>query len=149
MLASIRVGALTGLALMGFALTGAAQADEGIKKYRHSVYEALGGHTAALAGIVKGEVPFKDDLAGHVRAIEDISKITPKLFPEGSGGGKTEALPVIWEKPEDFKKAMMAFQEAAANLAKAAETDPDGVPAALGALAKTCKGCHDTFRKED
>jgi cytochrome c556 len=72
----------------------------------------------------------------------------PKLFPPGSGSGKTAALPAIWEKPDDFRKAMEAFGAAAADLGKAAETDPKAVGPAVGALGKTCKNCHDSFRKE-
>jgi len=127
---------------------GAATADEGMIKYRQSVMKANAGHLGAVVAIIKGEVPFTDDLKGHTQAIAELAVIAGKVFPENSGTGETRALPAIWEKPDEFKKAYEAYQTAAANLAKTAETDPKGVPAAVGALGKTCKGCHDDFQKE-
>lgn len=95
-----------------------------------------------------GEVAFNEDAKAHALAFAELSKMPPKLFPEGSGTGKSSALPAIWEKPEDFRRAMTAFEVAAADPGKAATTDPKAVGPAVDALGKTCKGCHDTFRKE-
>ena len=128
---------------------GAAAADEGMINYRQGVMKANGGHLEAVVAIIKGEVPFTDDLKVHTQALAELAVIAGKVFPEGSGKGETKALPAIWEKPEEFKKTYTAFQMAAANLAKTAETDPKGVAAAVGELGKTCKGCHDDFRKKE
>jgi cytochrome c556 len=125
---------------------GTAAADEGMIAYRQSVMKANGGHIGAVVTIIKGEVPFTDDLKVHTQALAELAIIAGHVFPEGSG--KTRALPAIWEKPDAFKKAYEAYQTAAANLAKTAETDPKAVPAAVGALGKACKGCHDDFRKK-
>ncbi len=127
---------------------GTAAADEGMIKYRQAVMKANAGHLTAVVTIIKGQVPFTDDLKAHALALAELATIAGKVFPEGSGKGKTRALPAIWEKPDEFKKAYMAYQTAAADLAKTAETDPKAVPAAVGALGKACKGCHDNFQKE-
>jgi cytochrome c556 len=129
-------------------LTAAAAADEGMINYRKSVMKAVGGHTTAIAGIVKGDVPFQQDLKGHITALAALSQMAGQIFPEGSDKGDTTALPSIWQKPDDFRKAMTAFQSAAANLAKVADADPKAAAAAFGDLTKTCKGCHDDFRKK-
>ncbi len=127
---------------------GTAAADEGMITYRQSVMKANGGHIGAVVTILKGQVPFTDDLKVHTQALAELAIIAGHVFPEGSGTGETRALPAIWEKPDAFKKAYEAYQTAAANLAKTAETDPKAVPAAVGALGKACKGCHDDFQKE-
>jgi cytochrome c556 len=127
---------------------GAATADEGMITYRQSVMRANAAHLTAVVTIIKGQVPLTDDLKGHTHALAELATIAGHVFPEGSGTGETRALPAIWEKPEDFKKAYTAYQTAAANLAKTAETDPKAVPAAVGELGKTCKACHDDFQKE-
>jgi cytochrome c556 len=127
---------------------GVAAADEGMITYRQSVMKANAGHLTAVVTIIKGEVPFTDDLKVHTQALAELAIIAGHVFPEGSGTGETRALPAIWEKPDDFKKAYQAYQTAAANLAKTAETDPKAVPAAVGTLGKACKGCHDDFQKE-
>jgi cytochrome c556 len=141
---AVVLGVVLGIVLAA----GTAAADDGMIKYRQSVMKANGGHLGAVVGIVKGEVPFTDDLKVHTQALAELAKIAGHVFPEGSGTGDTRALPAIWEKPDEFKKAYMAYLTAAANLAKTAETEPTAVPAAVGALGKACKGCHDNFQKK-
>lgn len=138
----------TVLSVMAMGAT-TVSADEAMFKYRESVMKAVGGHTSAIAAIVKNEVPFNDDLKAHAVALDGLAKMTGHIFPEGSAVGKSEALPAIWEKPEAFKKAVVAFETAAADLAVAADGGPKAAAPALGALAKSCKGCHDDFRKKD
>jgi len=102
--------------------------------------KAVGGHTGAIASVVKGEVAFKEDVKGHAHALVELAKIAGKVFPKGSHEGDTGALPVIWEKPDAFKKSYGAF---------VADTGDMGqIGAALGGLGKSCKGCHDDFRKK-
>lgn len=139
-------------ALVAVALTlapHAVRADQELIDYREAVMESIGGHTAALVAIVKGNVPYTQDAPLHARAIEPLAKMAGHIFPPDSKTGKTEALPAIWEQPEKFQKAMAAFQTAAADLAKAADGKPSDLAAPVGALAKTCKSCHDDFRKKD
>ncbi len=143
-----RLFAFTALTFVALAPAAPAPADQGMITYRQSVMKAVGGHTGAMAGIVKGEVPFTGDLKGHARALAELAEIAPRIFPESSGVGDSRALPAIWQKPDEFKKAMTAFQTAAAELNRVAEENPRNVGAALGELGKTCKGCHDSFRKD-
>jgi len=125
------------------------RADQAVIDYREAVMESIGGHTSALAAIVKGQVPFTQDAAVHARAIEPLAKMASHIFPPDSQTGKTEALPAIWEQPEKFQKALAAFETAAADLAKAADSAPRELAGPLSALTKACKGCHDDFRKKD
>jgi len=125
-----------------------AAADGDIHEYRESVMKAVGGHTSAIAAIVKNEVPFTDDFKAHVAALNDLAPMTDHIFPEGSAGDHGDALPAIWERPEDFRKAVEAFKEAAADLSAVADQGPKAATPAFGALVKTCKGCHDDFRKK-
>ncbi len=125
-----------------------ASADEAMFKYRQSVMEAVGGHTTAIAAIVKNEVPLAEDLKAHAIALNSLAKMTGHIFPEGSTTDKSEALPAIWEKPEKFKKAVTAFQTAAADLVVAVDGGPKAAAPAVGALVKSCKSCHDDFRKK-
>ncbi|MDZ7684034.1 MAG: cytochrome c [Gammaproteobacteria bacterium] len=121
---------------------------ETVQDYRHGAYEAIGGHMTAIVSIVRNGYRT-GDLQYHADAIVRLSRIVPELFPEGSGGGKTEALPVIWEEPEDFDQRMQDFSEAADNMATAATSGNMGeIGGALKSLGQACKGCHDNFRKE-
>ena len=120
---------------------------EGAAKYRHHTMHAIGGHMQALVDILRRDVPHTDHLPVHAGALAALAEITPTLFPPGSGGRDTEALPAIWENPEDFAQRVDAFREAAANL-----NDVVGKGGALGPAVnrtgQTCRGCHDEYRAE-
>ncbi len=135
-------------AFAGAVLAAPASAKEPIVEYREGVMEAIGGHTAALNQIIGGKVPFADDAKPHVQALAALAKMASGIFPPGSDKGETDALPVIWEKPADFAKALTAFQSAVADLAKEADAPPKEMAPAFDTLVKACKNCHDTFRKK-
>ena len=121
---------------------------ETVQKYRHGVYEAIGGHMGSIVQIVRNGYRM-GDLQYHADAMQGLSMITPDLFPEGSGGGDTEALPVIWEEPEEFSERMNDFQMAAGKMAEVASSgDMREIGGALQGLGRSCKGCHDNFRAE-
>ncbi|MBT3358982.1 MAG: cytochrome c [Rhodospirillales bacterium] len=137
------------LALLATFLAAPAMADEAAIKYRQAVMKALGGHMGSVAAIVKGKVPHSGHLADHGAAIAAIGNMTADLFPKESSMGKTGALPAIWEKPDDFAKAVGAFKDASQKFAMAAKGgDMGAVGAALGALGGSCGGCHKPFRQK-
>lgn len=125
-----------------------AVAKEPIADYRHAIMEAIGGHTGALKEIITGKVPFEASARVHAEALAALAKMSEPLFPPGSGKD-SHARPEIWEKPEAFAKAMAAFQRAAADLGGQAGAAPAAMAPAFEALVKSCKNCHDDFRKKD
>lgn len=134
------------------ALATDASANDAMITYRQSVMEALGGHTKALAALVKEEVPMAVDAKGHVAAIEALAPMAANVFPPDSAKGSVEtwAQPAIWEKPDAFKKQMVAMQDASDALAKAyaADPKPSALAPAFGTFVKTCKACHDDFKRK-
>jgi len=98
---------------------------------------------------MKGEAPF--DLA-KAKAIfatyADAAAKMPGLFPPDSKTGeKTEALPVIWEKMDDFKAKFAKFGTDAKD-AQAKVIDEASFKAIFPTVQKNCGGCHETFRKK-
>lgn len=134
----------------GFALAFAAvvvAATEGEVEYRQHTMEAVGGHMQAAVDILRQKVPHTDHLPLHADALADLSEIAPSLFPQGSEGG--DALPAIWEEPEDFAERLTAMREAAVGFSAAAgSTDKAALGEAFQALGQACKGCHDSYRAE-
>ena len=125
-----------------------ADETETIQDYRHGAYEAIGGHMTAIVQILRNRYR-PADLAYHANAMAGLANIVPELFPEGSGGPKTEALDAIWEQPEAFDQRMQDFVKAADGMAAAAATgDMAKAGGALKTLGQACKGCHDNFRAE-
>ena len=104
---------------------------------------ASGIQAALTAGDLKS-------VAKMAESLEMSAKVMPTLFEKGTGpeAAKTRALPVIWEKPDDFKAAAMKLETMAAELEKAAESgDQAAATAAFAAMGKeACGGCHGAFR---
>ena len=117
-------------------------------KYRQGVMRTVGGHMSSLSGILRGQVHL-ENLGVHAKGMADLAKIVPNVFPAGSGVAKSEALPEIWENPDDFKAAVDKFVEAANGMSAAANSDDRAaIGPAMNALGQACKGCHDNFREE-
>ena len=136
----------TAAAFLG-ALALTVAASEGAIDYRQHTMAAVGGHMQAVADIVQQKVPHTGHLQTHANALADLAGLASTLFPEGSAGG--DSLPAIWEDAEDFAAKLAAFKEAADGLkAVASSGDPRAVGMALRGLGQSCKGCHDSYRKE-
>jgi len=117
-------------------------------KYREGVMKTVGGQMSSMAAILKGQVHL-DNLEFHASGMADLADIVPHVFPEGSGVHQSEALPAIWEQPDEFKMAVEKFVKAAKGIATAAEDgEMSAIGPALNSLGKACKGCHDNFREE-
>ena len=140
-LASLRALIVAGALVAGLPCA----ASEGEVDYRQHTMSAIGGHMQAAFDILRGKVSHEDHLAVHAAALASLAEITPALFPPGSEGG--DALPAIWEDPEDFTERLDAFREATAALSAAAETGGDVMAAARG-VGQACRGCHDGYRKK-
>ena len=139
-IAKILAGAASLLTLNAIA----AEADA---EYRKHAMQAVGGHMQAIVKIIRGEVPHANHLPMHGNAMADLAEASGSLFPEGSQGG--DALPAIWEDPEDFAEKIEAFRVAAQGFKEAAAGgDVGAAGAALQNLGGACKGCHDDYRQE-
>lgn len=134
-----------GLALAVLPAALPAAADEGAEEYREHVMEAIGGHMQSTVDILRQKVSHQDHLSLHVNALAELSGIVHTLFPEGSQGG--DAIPAIWENPEDFAAKVDALEEAATNLKSTLDAG-DNVGAAFQKVGQACKSCHDDYRDE-
>ena len=57
--------------------------------------------------------------------------------------------PEIWKNRQEFEKLMSDFQEQITKLNQVAHSgDQAAVKEQFGVTAKSCKNCHDKFRKE-
>ncbi len=117
---------------------------------RQALMKQNGKDTKAAFAMVKGEAPF--DAAKAAMIFTDMHDVAGKfggLFPKGSEtGGDTEAAPVIWTKPADFKAAVAKFE---ADSKKAMDAKPQSLDAfkpLLFAVTANCKSCHEVFRIE-
>jgi cytochrome c556 len=71
------------------------------------------------------------------------------MWPEGSAQGEvpdSEALPAIWQNPDDFQAKHQALIDAATNLQAVAGTDLASLQAGLGGVGQSCGACHQAYR---
>ncbi len=142
-----------GLYLVVAAVSGTAQAQatpEDAKEYRETIMSALGAHVSAISKHVRGLVEDNGFLGDHAQALAMTAAELGYVFPAGSNVDDSEALPAIWEQPEEFAKAVTAAEQATAALAEVASTgDQRAIGLALRDVGASCRGCHDKFRRDD
>lgn len=136
---------LAALLAIGVAAVAAAQSNPA--EQREALFKGMGREVRPLGAMLKGEAPFD---AAKVQATLDLivknAQVLPTLFPEGSQGN-SEALPVIWERNDEFK-ALFARLGEEASKAKVAITDEASFKANFPDVARACGNCHRTFRKK-
>ncbi len=121
--------------------------DNAAIKYRQAVMKAVGGHTGGAVAIIKGKVPYKEDLVAHATGLNDMANIIANAFKHKTEGGKTRAKPNIWEDAGDFRQKIEDLKTAAADFLAAAKSGGlEAAGAKLGAVGESCKGCHKKFR---
>ncbi len=125
-------------------------APEAAKDYRQTIMHALGAHASAISMHLRDLVGDHDFLGEHARSLANTAAELDHLFPAGSNVDDSEALPSIWEKPQEFARAVAKAKDATAALAEIASSgDRDAIGAAFREVGASCRGCHDNFREDD
>jgi cytochrome c556 len=120
-------------------------------KYRRAAFTVMGTHFGRVAAMANGRVPFDAKAAADNAEIATIASRLPyAAFGEGTDkGAETRAEPKIWTEMDKFRGAATRMQEEMAKLNVAAKAgNLDAIKAAVGETGKTCKACHDAYRKE-
>jgi cytochrome c556 len=134
------------------ALPAAAQfaKPEDAVKYRKAALTVMGTHFGRIGAMVNGRVPFDAAAAqSNAEIATMMSKLPFTAFGPGTDVGDTRAKPNIWTDNAKFVAAATKMQEEMAKLNAAAKSgNVDAVKAAVGETGKSCKGCHDNYRKE-
>lgn len=122
---------------------------------RQQGYKDMGAAFKGIRDQYRRPKPVMVMIREYTRPLVRYSRepVVEKWFPAGSGpeaGIETEALPVIWERPEEFAARWQDYVDAAGRLQTAAKTgDLDATRERTRELGETCGGCHDTFREEE
>ena len=123
-------------------------------RWRQSVMQTLGWSMGRIKANLEGTYN-KDQVIQAANTIQALANSgSGALFAAGTDKGKgwhdTEVKPELFTNSAKLKEVGSAYGKEANELAKiAASGDAAAVKAQFGNLGKTCKGCHDEFRKED
>ena len=146
----------TGLALalaVGYSAAVLAQVKpEILVKQRQAAMTLQGKYFGPMGGMAQGKVPYNaDTVALNAAFLDALSRMPWDGFAPASKDAtvKTAALPAIWNDPAKFKTAQDNFQNAVQGLVKVSRGgDEAAVKTAIGAVGKTCGGCHTDFREK-
>ncbi len=119
--------------------------------YRQALYKTIGWNFLPMGAMVKGTKPWDgSEFKRRSIAVAFAAVQLNEAFAKGSDrGAVTDALPAIWENPEDFAAKLKAFQQSANSLRVAAAAgDQEQVRTAFGEVRKTCGDCHESYRAE-
>ena len=147
---------------LGLLLASSVSAEEGpspeqqaamATENRQAVFKLLGVNMGPIVGMARG-APFDAAVAErNATRMAALAPMIPELFAAMDTREfdvETEALPVIWENPDDFAAKAAALQEAAtAFAATAAGGDQAETLGGLRNLGGTCGNCHDSYRVDD
>jgi cytochrome c556 len=119
-------------------------------KYRRAAFTLLGAHFGRVAAMANGRVPFDAKAAAENAELAFIvAKLPYTGFVDGSERGDTRAEPKIWTEMDKFRGSATRMQEELAKLNVAAKSgNLDAIRAAVGESGKSCKSCHDAYRKD-
>lgn len=121
-------------------------------KFRQSLFQLIRSNMGDLGAMAKGHKPFdaavmeKNGMRLEQLSlmIEDYMALDTRKYDID-----TEALDKIWVEKEAFAEKVAALTTAAKALQVAAKSgNEDGFRPAIGAVGKTCKGCHDDFKAD-
>jgi cytochrome c556 len=145
----LMIAASLGLAT---ALPAAAQfaKPEDAIKYRKAAFTVMAAHFGRVAAMANGRVPFDAKMAAdNIEIATSMSKLPYVAFIDGTDKGDTKAKPEIWSEADKFKAAATKMQDEMGKLNVAAKAgNLDAIKVAVGETGKSCKGCHDAYRKE-
>ena len=119
-------------------------------KYRQSAMFIQGQHFNHIGAVVKGERPYeKDELIRHAILIEEMAKTYWDGFPPATErASNTKAKEEIWKEPEKFRAAGQKSQDEIVKLVSAIrDGDFGAIKQQFGAVGKSCKSCHDDFKR--
>ena len=150
-MSKILVTAITAAGLL-CALPAAAQFQkpEDAIKYRKAAFTVLGTHFSRIGAMVNNRVPFDAKVAAdNADIVATMASLPFAGFGPGTDKGDTRAKAEIWTEMDKFRAGGTKMQEESVKLAAAAKSgNADALKAAFGEAAKTCKACHDAYRKD-
>lgn len=151
---STRVGLILLTASLVSPLAAANDPLEKAIKARQGEMQLRSFNAGPLFGMAKGDIDYDAKLAtmlaGNLKLMLDFNN--SRAWAKGSDNeaypGKTTALPKIWTTYPEIAEYGKNYATAVNELAAVAGNGRDALKSKIGALGKSCKGCHDEFREK-
>jgi cytochrome c556 len=121
-------------------------------KYRQSVMTVMGTHFGRIGAMANGKAPY--DAKAAVDSAQVVATMAKLPWPAFSADtekttAQNRAKPEVWSNASKFKEDGDHLVAESDKLLAAAQTNNlDNLKTAFAAAGKTCKSCHDDFRKD-
>lgn len=143
---------IAGLLLAAASVPAAAQFQkpEDAVKYRKATFTVMAAHFGRIGAMAQGRAPFDAKAAAaNADVVATLAHLPWAAFGEGTQVGEHRSKPNIWTESDKFRAAGQELVDTTAKLQAAARSgDFAQVKAAFGDAAKSCKACHDQYRKD-
>jgi len=119
-------------------------------KQRQAAMALQGKYFGPMAAMAQDKAPFKADVVAYNASLLDaLSRMPWDGFDASTKDVKSATLPAAYTDTAKFKSAQDQFNSAVEKLVAASKgSDMAATKAAIGAVGKTCGGCHDNFRQK-
>ena len=125
------------------------QTPEAAIKYRQGAFSVMAAHFSRVAMMAQGIQPYDAKTAAeNAELVGNLSRLPFTAFGPGTDkGAPHRSKDEVWKESAKFKAASDRMVADAAKLEVAARSgDFDALKAAVGAVGRSCKSCHDDFR---
>jgi len=132
-------------------VSGAALAQakpEILVKQRQSAMTLIGKYWGPMAGMMQGKIPYDAAVVQrNAGFLDNLSRMPWDGFHESTRDVKSAALPNVFTDQAKFREAASRLENEASRLVQVSRSgDEAAVKAQLGAVGKSCGGCHNDFR---
>lgn len=121
-------------------------------RYRQSAMVLIGNNMGRINAQLKASTPNVQVIQSSAAVVEFASKLPFEAFIPGSETGgtpATRAKPEVFKDTDKIKQLAEKMQGEVVKLNAAAKGgDINAIRAAFGDAGKSCKACHDDYRKE-
>ena len=123
---------------------------ETMVKQRQAVMTLMGKYWGPMAGMMQGKVPYDAKIVQrNAGFLDNLSRMPWDGFDAATKDVKSAALPAIYTDTAKFAEAADRLQSEASKLyAVSRSGDEAAVKAQMGAVGKSCGGCHESFRQK-
>jgi cytochrome c556 len=123
---------------------------EVLVKQRQAAMTLQGKYFGPMAGMMQGRVPYDAKIVQrNAGFLDNLSRMPWDGFDASTKDVKSAALPAIWADSAKWSEAADRFQSEASKLyAISRSGDEAAVKAQIGAVGKTCGGCHESYRQK-
>ncbi|MEA3195798.1 MAG: hypothetical protein QOD26_4131 [Betaproteobacteria bacterium] len=123
---------------------------ETLVKQRQAAMTLQGKYFGPMVGMAQGKIPYDAKIVQrNAGFLDNLSRMPWDGFDASTKDVKSAALPAVWSESAKWSEAADRFQSEASKLyAISRSGDEAAVKAQIGAVGKTCGGCHESFRQK-